>query len=67
VLHLLCAAAKQLKKRSEVDRRLEQLVLRQSWKLKEPSKQSVIKVKDAPMFVTLTASCSSFSAWLNRI
>ena len=38
------AASRPLKKRSEVDRRLEQLVLKQSWKLKEPSKQSVIKV-----------------------
>jgi hypothetical protein len=33
-----------VKKRSEVDRRLEQLVMNKSWKLKEPSKQSVIKV-----------------------
>lgn len=33
-----------MKKRSEVDRRLEQLVMNKSWKLKEPSKQSVIKV-----------------------
>jgi hypothetical protein len=36
-----------VKKRSEVDRRLEQLVQKQSWKLKEPSKQSVIKVRHA--------------------
>lgn len=30
-----------------MDRRLEQLVQKQSWKLKEPSKQSVIKVRQA--------------------
>jgi hypothetical protein len=41
------AASRPVKKRSEVDRRLEQLVLKQSWKLKEPSKQSVIKVSAA--------------------
>jgi hypothetical protein len=39
-----------VKKRSEVDRRLEQLVQKQSWKLKEPSKQSVIKVRQAGMW-----------------
>lgn len=38
------AASRPVKKRSEVDRRLEQLVMNKSWKLKEPSKQSVIKV-----------------------
>eukprot|EP00878_Enallax_costatus_P017975 GHUV01018901.1.p1 GENE.GHUV01018901.1~~GHUV01018901.1.p1 ORF type:complete len:1118 (+),score=463.86 GHUV01018901.1:2890-6243(+) len=37
-------AGKTLKRRSEVDRRLEQLVQKQSWKLKEPGQQSVIKV-----------------------
>jgi hypothetical protein len=35
---------KQLKRRSEVDRRLEQLVQKQSFKLREPGQQSVIKV-----------------------
>lgn len=44
VLCVCFVASRPVKKRSEVDRRLEQLVLKQSWKLKEPSKQSVIKV-----------------------
>eukprot|EP00879_Flechtneria_rotunda_P011715 GHRR01012236.1.p1 GENE.GHRR01012236.1~~GHRR01012236.1.p1 ORF type:complete len:1545 (+),score=749.24 GHRR01012236.1:1019-5653(+) len=38
------SAGKQLKRRSEVDRRLEQLVQKQSFKLKEPSQQTVVKV-----------------------
>lgn len=41
---LWVAVGKQLKRRSEVDRRLEQLVQKQSFKLKEPGQQSVIKV-----------------------
>jgi hypothetical protein len=39
------AVGKQVKRRSEVDRRLEQLVAKQSFKLKEPGQQSVIKVR----------------------
>lgn len=38
------AVGKAVKRRSEVDRRLEQLVAKQSWKLVEPGQQSVIKV-----------------------
>lgn len=46
IVSITClAAGKTLKRRSEVDRRLEQLVQKQSWKLKEPGQQSVIKVR----------------------
>jgi hypothetical protein len=44
-LPVACAVGKQVKRRSEVDRRLEQLVAKQSFRLKEPGQQSVIKVR----------------------
>jgi hypothetical protein len=44
-LPVAAAVGKQVKRRSEVDRRLEQLVAKQSFRLKEPGQQSVIKVR----------------------